>query len=100
MLVPMAWSLDAPLPSLGITAWSAYGYLSLAGALLAYVLWFRGIARLPSIAVASLGLLSPLTAVVLGWVFLSQSITGTALLGLLIVLLSIFAVQWTTVRNQ
>ncbi|UOO91128.1 EamA family transporter [Vitreoscilla massiliensis] len=100
MLAPMAWLIDMPLPVLGIKEWSAYGYLSLAGALLAYVLWFRGIARLPSIAFASLGLLSPLTAVVLGWVFLSQSITGTALLGLLIVLLSIFAVQWTTVRNQ
>ena len=100
MLAPLAWFMDAPLPVLGVTEWSAYGYLSLAGALLAYALWFRGIARLPTIAVASLGLLSPLTAVVLGWIFLSQSITGTALVGLTIVLLSIFAVQWTTIRNQ
>ena len=99
MLAPLAWFIDAPLPVLGVTEWAAYGYLSLAGALLAYALWFRGIARLPTIAVASLGLLSPLTAVVLGWIFLSQSITGTALVGLTIVLLSIFAVQWTTIRN-
>lgn len=100
MLVPIAWLADAPLPSLGVTEWVAYGYLCLAGALLAYALWFRGIARLPAIAVASLGLLSPLTAVVLGWIFLSQSIAGMALLGLIIVLLSVFAVQWTTIRNQ
>ena len=100
MLAPLAWFMDAPLPVLGVTEWAAYGYLSLAGALLAYALWFRGIARLPTIAVASLGLLSPLTAVVLGWIFLSQSITGAALVGLTIVLLSIFAVQWTTIRNQ
>ena len=99
MLAPLAWFIDAPLPVLGVTEWAAYGYLSLAGALLAYALWFRGITRLPTIAVASLGLLSPLTAVVLGWIFLSQSITGTALVGLTIVLLSIFAVQWTTIRN-
>lgn len=66
--------------------------------MLAYALWFRGVARLPTVAVASLGLLSPLTAVVLGWVLLAQSITGTALVGLVIVLASVFAVQWTATR--
>ena len=100
MLTPIAWLADTPLPNLDVTEWAAYGYLCLAGALLAYALWFRGIARLPTIAVASLGLLSPLTAVVLGWIFLAQSITGTALLGLIIVLLSIFSVQWATIRNR
>lgn len=100
MLAPVAWLADAPLPPLGPLAWAAYAYLSLAGALLAYALWFRGVARLPTVAVASLGLLSPLTAVVLGWVLLSQSITGTALAGLVIVLASVFAVQWTTARSQ
>lgn len=100
MLVPVAWLADAPLPPLGPLEWAAYAYLCLAGALLAYALWFRGVARLPTVAVASLGLLSPLTAVVLGWVLLSQSITGTALVGLVIVLASVFAVQWTTARSQ
>ncbi|TBV17626.1 EamA family transporter [Stutzerimonas kirkiae] len=100
MLAPVAWLADAPLPPLGRVEWAAYAYLSLAGALLAYALWFRGVARLPTVAVASLGLLSPLTAVVLGWVLLSQSITGTALLGLLIVLVSVFAVQWTTAHSK
>ena len=100
MLAPVAWLADAPLPPLSPLEWAAYAYLSLAGALLAYALWFRGVARLPTVAVASLGLLSPLTAVVLGWVLLSQSITGTALVGLVIVLASVFAVQWTTARSQ
>lgn len=100
MLAPVAWLADAPLPPLGPLEWAAYAYLCLAGALLAYALWFRGVARLPTVAVASLGLLSPLTAVVLGWVLLSQSITGTALVGLVIVLASVFTVQWTTARSQ
>lgn len=68
--------------------------------MLAYALWFRGVARLPTVAVASLGLLSPLTAVVLGWALLSQSVTGPALLGMVIVLASIFAVQWTATRPR
>lgn len=57
MLAPVAWLADAPLPALTLMQWSAYAYLSLAGALLAYALWFRGVARLPTVAVASLGLL-------------------------------------------
>lgn len=100
MLAPVAWQVDAPLPELTLTQWAAYSYLSLAGALLAYSLWFRGVARLPTVAVASLGLLSPLAAVVLGWALLGQSITGTALLGLVVVLASVFAVQWTTTRAR
>lgn len=99
MLAPVAWLVDAPLPVLTLPQWCAYAYLSLAGALLAYALWFRGITRLPGVAVASLGLLSPLAAVALGWIVLSQSMTGTAFVGLIVVLLSVFAVQWTTVRR-
>lgn len=100
MLAPVAWLADAPLPPLTPLQWTAYAYLSLAGALLAYALWFRGVARLPTVAVASLGLLSPLAAVVLGWTLLGQAITGMALWGLLIALASVFAVQWTTARGR
>lgn len=99
MLIPMSIFFDAPIPSLKPSQYFAYIYLSLAGALLAYTLWFRGIVRLPTVAVSSLGLLSPLTAVVLGWCLLSQSISGVALLGLIIVLISVFTVQWTSSRN-
>ena len=55
---------------------------------------------MPTVAVASLGLLSPLTAVVLGWALLSQSIKGMALAGLVVVLASVFAVQWTAARAR
>lgn len=93
-LLPVAWLIDPPLPTLSPLQWLGYAYLSLFGALLAYVLWFRGIARLAPVAVSSLGLLSPLVAVTLGWALLGQSITGVALLGLVAVLGSILAVQW------
>lgn len=98
MLTPVAWLADAPLPSLTLMQTLAYAYLSIAGALLAYALWFRGVARLPSVAVVSLGLLSPLTAVILGWVFLGQSVTGVSAIGFVMVLASILAVQWATNR--
>lgn len=94
MLAPVAWAVDPALPTLTATHIGGYLYLSLAGALLAYALWFRGIARLPSVAVSSLGLLSPVTAVLLGWLLLGQAITGVALVGMCVVLGSILAVQW------
>lgn len=99
MLAPAAFLIDAPLPALTISQWAAYAWLCLAGALLSYGLWFRGITRLPGVAVASLGLLSPLAAVTLGWVVLSQAMSGTAFIGLLIVLVSVLVVQRTSARN-
>lgn len=100
MLAPVAWLVDAPLPPLSATQILAYAYLCIAGALLAYALWFRGIVRLPSVAVSSLGLLSPLTAVVLGWVLLGQKMTGTSLVGLIMVLGSVLAVQWAMASKR
>ncbi|MFK0380074.1 EamA family transporter [Pandoraea sp. NPDC090278] len=99
MLTPVALLADPPLPSLTWWQTAGYVYLSMAGALLAYALWFRGIARLAPVAVSSLGLLSPLTAVVLGWVLLGQTIKGLAFVGLAMVFASILAVQWTASRT-
>lgn len=93
MLAPVMWVTEAPLPAMTIVQGLAYMYLSLAGALLAYALWFRGVTRLSPVAATSLGLLSPITALLLGWVLLGQSITGVSLLGLVMVLGSILAVQ-------
>lgn len=100
MLLPLAWSVDAPLPALGMGQVLGYAYLSLAGALLAYALWFRGIARLSPVAVSSLGLLSPLTAVLLGWLLLGQAMGGLSLLGLLVVLGSVLAMQLATTTKR
>ncbi len=96
MLAPVAALLDAPLPALSGPQVLGYAYLSVAGALLAYALWFRGIARLSPVAVSSLGLLSPLTAVALGWALLGQSLGGVSLLGMALVIGSILAVQWAS----
>lgn len=99
MLAPLAWSFDPLLPALSTVQVLGYAYLSIFGALLAYVLWFRAIARLSPVAVSSLGLLSPLTAVVLGWALLGQSVTGLSLAGLVTVFGSVLAVQWALGRH-
>ncbi len=98
MLAPVAWAVDPPLPVLTAAHVAGYLYLSLVGALLSYALWFRGVARLPSVAVSSLLLLSPVTAVVLGWALLGQAMRGLSLVGMLVVLASVLAVQWAMSR--
>ncbi len=93
MLLPAALWLDPPLPALSTANVAGYAYLSLVGALLAYGLWFRGLRLLPPVAVSALGLLSPLAAVILGWVALGQSLHGWTLTGMVTVLASVLAVQ-------
>jgi len=99
MIVPVALLFDPPLQSVTLLQASGYAYLTLGGALLAYCLWFRGIARLSPVAVSSLNLLSPVTAVIVGWVVLDQSIKGLSMAGMVAVLASILLVQWASSRR-
>jgi probable blue pigment (indigoidine) exporter len=100
MLAPLAWLIDPPLLTLTTKNILGYGYLSLFGTTFAYALWFNGVAKLSPVAVSSLGLLSPIAAVVIGWLVLGQSITDTAFVGLIAVLGSVLTVQWALVPKQ
>ena len=86
LLLPLAlWAgPDFPAPTPGHLIGLAW--LGLVGAALTYVLWFRGIARLEPNMVAPLGFLSPLTAILLGWVFLGQTLTSVQMAGVALVL--------------
>jgi probable blue pigment (indigoidine) exporter len=93
VLLPIALLADPPLYQVTMTQAAGYLWLCVAGAMLAYGLWFRGISRLSPVAVSAMSLLSPVTAVLLGWVFLGQSIKGMALVGLIVVLASVLSIQ-------
>lgn len=99
MLLPAALWLDPPMPTLSAANVAGYAYLSLVGALLAYGLWFRGLRLLPPVAVSALGLLSPVAAVILGWVALGQSLHGWTLAGMVTVLGSVLCVQLASSRR-
>lgn len=92
-LLPAALLAEPPLPALTLANIGGYLYLCLFGAVLAYVLFFRGLARLSPAVVSSLGLLSPVCAFALGWLFLGQGMDGKSLLGFALALLSIDGVQ-------
>ncbi|TQF04559.1 EamA family transporter [Kitasatospora acidiphila] len=66
-----------------------FAYLGLIGALIAYVLWFRGLSRLPALAASFLSFASPLCATVLGYVFLNQSLNAIQLVGAVAVIAAV-----------
>lgn len=100
-LVPFSIAFDSPVVEITFDNIIGYFYLSSFGALLAYALWFRGIKKLPSTSVSSLGLLSPVTAIILGWLFLGQSLELKQTSGVIIVLISIlFIVNTTNTQNK
>lgn len=99
VLAPMALIVDPPLHQVTALQVAGYLWLCVAGAMLAYGLWFRGIGRLSPVAVSAMSLLSPVTAVVLGWIFLGQKIQGMALVGLIVVLASVLSIQRALARQ-
>lgn len=93
LLVPAAFILEPAIPLPTATNLLGLMWLGLIGAALTYILWFRGIARLESSVVSSLGFLSPVTAVLLGWVFLNQTLTPLQIAGVALVVGSIWLGQ-------
>ena len=98
-LLPVALLAEPPLKSLSPANIGGYLYLCLFGAVLAYVLFFRGIAKLSPAAVSLLGLLSPVSAFVLVWLFLGQGMDAKSLAGFALVLVSIFGVQRAVMKK-
>lgn len=99
MLLPFSLWLDPSLPSLTGEHVLGFSYLAIVGTLLTYLIWFTGVSKLPSAAVSALGLLSPISAIILGWVLLNQTIQGWALIGLSIVIVSVMTVQYSQSRK-
>ncbi|MFD1194719.1 EamA family transporter [Seohaeicola saemankumensis] len=90
LLLPLALIFEPPLPPLSATNLVGLTWLGLIGAAATYVLWFRGVARLEPGAVSMLGMMSPVTAVILGWIWLGQSLSLLQGLGAAIVLGSVW----------
>lgn len=96
LLVPVALFFEPALPTLTAANVAGLAYLGLIGAAFTYLLWFRGLSRLEPSAVAPLGFLSPVVAILLGWGVLDERLTPVQALGILVVLISV----WLSQRAQ
>lgn len=88
-LIPVAVLMVPDWPTLSVTNLAGLAYLSLIGGALTYFLWFRGIARIDPAAVSSLGFLSPLAAILLGWFLLGETLTALQIAGAVVILISV-----------
>ncbi|MGW0638697.1 EamA family transporter [Nocardia salmonicida] len=81
-IAPLALLIEGAPPALDGQAVGGYLYLGVIGTALAYWLWVRGISRVPATSVSFLGLLSPVSAAVIGWIALGQALTALQIIGL------------------
>lgn len=90
MLLPAALILEKLPAALTLTNFLGYSWLTFAGGVLGYFIWFRGIEKLPPVTTSFLGFMSSLSACVLGYVILGQTFTGLQLVGCLAIITSIY----------
>ncbi|WP_210275246.1 EamA family transporter [Martelella soudanensis] len=93
LLVPIALLAERGFPLPDMKNLAGLVWLGLVGAALTYVLWFRGIARIGPGNAALLGFLSPLSAVLLGWLILGEALTPIQLAGAALVMASLWTGQ-------
>lgn len=90
LLFPVALVFEPPLPSLNLINIAGFLWLGLFGAALSYFFWFRAIERLGPVAVSNFTFLSPMSAVLLGWFILGETLTPLQIFGVVIVMGSIW----------
>ena len=93
VLLPIALIVEGAPPPLDLPAIGGFLWIGLAGTLLAYVVWFRGLRRLPAGAVSLVGLLNPVSGTIVGVALAGETFGGSQALGLLLVLGGILAGQ-------
>ncbi|MBX7444672.1 MULTISPECIES: EamA family transporter [unclassified Arthrobacter] len=98
VLVPPLLLMEG-LPPSGLSPESTAGfaYLTLIGTAFAYTVWYRGIQLLPAGSISFLSLLSPVVAVLAGWIVLGQSLSAGQALGGTVVLASL---SFVLLRNH
>ncbi len=100
LLLPIALTVEHLPATLTLKNYLGYSYLCLFGAIISYSLWFRGIEKLPTTSLSFLGFLSSVSAVILGYVILNQSLTWLQLCGAVAIFVSILLAAPKTARHQ
>jgi probable blue pigment (indigoidine) exporter len=93
VLLPVTLALEGLPGSMGLDSAVAYAYQAVVVTAFGYALWFRGIGRLAPVEVGLLGLMSPLVATILGWVFLDEALGPVQITGAALVVGSLLAPQ-------
>jgi probable blue pigment (indigoidine) exporter len=93
ILIPITFLVEGGPPALNGTNILGLIILGIFNTGIAYYLWFRGISKLSPTKVSFLGPVNPLTAFLLGFIFLKQTINPLQILGVAIILFSVYFSQ-------
>ncbi|WP_326800465.1 DMT family transporter [Streptomyces sp. NBC_01808] len=85
-LLPVAAAVEGPPPELSTPTLLAFGYVAVVATALAFAAWFTGLRHLPAGTVGLIGLLNPVTGVLLGTAVAGEVLTLQQLCGLVLVL--------------
>jgi probable blue pigment (indigoidine) exporter len=93
VVLPFTLLLEGLPGSLTAENLVGFTYLVVLGAVLSYLLWFRGIERLPALAVSFLALGSPIVATLLGWLVKDQTLSLAQIAGTLVIITAVVLAQ-------
>ncbi|GGI48479.1 ABC transporter permease [Agromyces flavus] len=93
MLVPAALLVEGAPRALDGAGVAAFAYVSIVATAIAFVAWFGGLAHLPAGTVGLIGLLNPVTGVLLGVLLAGEVLGGWQVAGLALVLAGILLGQ-------
>ncbi|MCP9951876.1 EamA family transporter [Actinomadura madurae] len=99
-LLPLTLVFEGIPARVDAPAVAGYLWLATVGGVIAYMLWFRGIGRLPVTAAALLGLLSPLVAALLGVLLVGEAFTVVQVAGFALALAALVAGQFNPARAR
>ncbi|MFF9277693.1 EamA family transporter [Streptomyces griseosporeus] len=91
--LPFTLAVEGLPGSLTGTNVFGFAYLIVLGAVISYALWFRGIEKLPALAVSFLALGSPVVATILGFVFEDETFSALQMVGILVILVAVVLAQ-------
>lgn len=100
LLLPFALALEGVPSGLPATAVLGYAYISVIATALAFVCWFSALRHLTAGQVGLLGLLNPVTGVLLGVALGSEALSGWQWLGIAVVLAGVAVGQTSARRRQ
>ncbi|MEU8791346.1 DMT family transporter [Streptomyces sp. NPDC048643] len=89
ILAVVAAAAEGAPPSTGPAAIAAYAYTSVIATALAFLAWFTGLRRLPAATVGLVGLLNPVTGVLLGVTLAGEALTAPQVTGMALVLAAV-----------
>jgi probable blue pigment (indigoidine) exporter len=97
VLIPFALLFEGRPPALDLPAVAGFAYVGLVATALAFTAWFTGLRHLNAATVGLIGLLNPVTGVLLGLVFSGESLTTRQILGLALVFagIALGQMRWT-----